>query len=48
MEFIKEFPNLIFLDLSEIRKAVSIPLVLHGTSGVPDEDVAECIKTGNL
>ena len=46
MEFIKEFPNLIFSRLSEIRKAVSIPLVLHGTSGVPDEDVAECIKRG--
>lgn len=35
-----------FSRLSEIRKAVSIPLVLHGTSGVPDEDVAECIKRG--
>lgn len=26
--------------------AVSIPLVLHGTSGVPDETVSECIKRG--
>ena len=25
---------------------VSIPLVLHGTSGVPDETVKECIKRG--
>lgn len=32
--------------LSEIRKVVSIPLVLHGTSGVPDETVKECIKRG--
>ena len=33
------------LDL-EICKLVSIPLVLHGTSGVPDETVKECIKRG--
>lgn len=32
--------------LSEIRKVVEIPLVLHGTSGVPDEDVRDCIKRG--
>ncbi|MCD8019773.1 MAG: class II fructose-1,6-bisphosphate aldolase [Clostridiales bacterium] len=32
--------------LSESRKVVSIPLVLHGTSGVPDEAVLECIKRG--
>lgn len=32
--------------LSKIREAVSIPLVLHGTSGVPDETVKECIKCG--
>ena len=42
----KGVPQLDFSRLSEIRKAVSIPLVLHGTSGVPDEDVAECIKRG--
>ncbi len=42
----KGVPKLDFSRLSEIRKAVSIPLVLHGTSGVPDEDVAECIKQG--
>lgn len=42
----KGVPKLDFSRLSEIRKAVSIPLVLHGTSGVPDEDVAECIKWG--
>jgi tagatose 1,6-diphosphate aldolase GatY/KbaY len=39
-------PKLDFLRLSEIREAVSIPLVLHGTSGVPDETVAECVKRG--
>lgn len=32
--------------LSEIREVVSIPLVLHGTSGVPDEDVKDCIARG--
>lgn len=42
----KGVPKLDFSRLSEIRKAVSIPLVLHGTLGVPDEDVAECIKRG--
>lgn len=42
----KGVPKLDFSRLSEIRKSVSIPLVLHGTSGVPDEDVAECIKRG--
>ena len=29
-----------------IRAAVDVPLVLHGTSGVPDEQVAEAVKTG--
>lgn len=32
--------------LKEIREVVSIPLVLHGTSGVPDEVVKACIKNG--
>jgi len=32
--------------LSEIKALISIPLVLHGTSGVPDEVVRECIKCG--
>ena len=32
--------------LSEIRKIVTIPLVLHGASGVPDEAVRECIRRG--
>lgn len=32
--------------LSEIRAAVDVPLVMHGTSGVPDEQVADCIKRG--
>lgn len=32
--------------LSEIRKVVSIPLVLHGASGLTDEDVSDCVKRG--
>ena len=32
--------------LSDIRKLVDIPLVLHGASGVPDETVRECIRRG--
>lgn len=32
--------------LKEIRKKVSVPLVLHGTSGVDDETVRSCIEEG--
>lgn len=32
--------------LSEIRKVVSIPLVLHGASGLSDEDIRDCVKRG--
>ena len=32
--------------LSEIRKVVEIPLVLHGASGLSDEDVIDCVKRG--
>lgn len=32
--------------LTNIRKRVSIPLVLHGTSGVPDDQVKEAIGNG--
>lgn len=39
-------PKLDLNRLEEIHQAVSIPLVLHGTSGVPDETVKECIKRG--
>lgn len=42
----KGTPKLDVERLSEIRKVVSIPLVLHGTSGVPDEAVKECICRG--
>ena len=39
-------PKLDLERLSEIRAVVSIPLVLHGTSGVPEEVVAQCIDRG--
>lgn len=32
--------------LSAIRNVVTIPLVLHGTSGVPDEQVRDCVSRG--
>lgn len=32
--------------ITAVRKLVTIPLVLHGTSGVPDEQVSECVKRG--
>jgi len=42
----KNTPKLDVDVLSEIRSLVDIPLVLHGTSGVPDEQVKECIRRG--
>lgn len=42
----KSEPKLDFERLSEIRRIVDIPLVLHGASGIPDKDVRECIKRG--
>jgi tagatose 1,6-diphosphate aldolase GatY/KbaY len=42
----KSEPNLQLELLEEIGKRISNPLVLHGTSGVPDETVKECIARG--
>ena len=42
----KGIPKLDVERLSQIREVVSVPLVLHGTSGIPDEDVKECIRRG--
>ena len=42
----KGIPKLDLDRLSEIREVVSIPLVLHGASGVPDDAVRESIKRG--
>ena len=32
--------------VSEIRKLVDVPLVLHGASGLSEEDVRECVERG--
>lgn len=43
------YSKLVHLDferLVAIRQSVDIPLVLHGTSGVPDEMVRQCIELG--
>ena len=39
-------PKLDFERLAAIREVVSIPLVLHGASGVPDDAVRESIRLG--
>ncbi len=44
--FYKGTPKLEFERLAAIRDAVSVPLVLHGSSGVPDEDVKKAITLG--
>nr|WP_305136329.1 class II fructose-bisphosphate aldolase [uncultured Schaedlerella sp.] len=44
--FYKGTPVLDKERVSEIRKVVSIPLVLHGASGLSDEEVWECVRRG--
>ena len=44
--FYKGKPKLAFDRLAQLRDAVSVPLVLHGSSGVPDEDVRRAIALG--
>lgn len=44
--FYKSTPVLNKKRLSEIREYVSIPLVLHGASGLSEEDIRDCIKLG--
>lgn len=39
-------PNIDFKRLDEINKHVNIPLVLHGGSDIPDEQIREAIKFG--
>lgn len=39
-------PNINVPRLREINAVVSVPLVLHGTTGVPDDTVRECIAAG--
>jgi len=42
----KTTPQLKFDRLTEIKNAVKKPIVLHGGSGVPDDQIAEAIKRG--
>ena len=42
----KGIPKLDLDRISRIRELVTVPLVLHGTSGVPDDTVRECIARG--
>jgi ketose-bisphosphate aldolase len=39
-------PRLDWVRLGEIRRRVDVPLALHGTSGLPDEDVRRAISLG--
>ena len=32
--------------ISEVKEVVDVPLVLHGSSGLSDEDVRDCVKRG--
>lgn len=42
----KSTPKINFEVLSEVEKNVSVPLVLHGASGISDEDIRKCIAGG--
>lgn len=44
--FYRETPKLDFERLRKIKEAVQIPLVLHGATGVPLDDVKKCIRLG--
>ena len=42
----KGTPHVNMERISELAEALDIPLVMHGTSGVPDEQVREAVKRG--
>lgn len=42
----KKPPKLDIERIADIKKAVGVPLVLHGGSGVPDEEIVAAIKAG--
>ncbi|GAW29005.1 MULTISPECIES: class II fructose-1,6-bisphosphate aldolase [unclassified Carboxydocella] len=42
----KGVPKLDFERLKKIRSLVNVPIVLHGSSGVPDEAIQEAIRLG--
>lgn len=39
-------PEINFKRLAEVNDAVNIPLVLHGGTGIPEEDIRKAIKNG--
>lgn len=39
-------PEINFKRLAEVNEAIDIPLVLHGGTGIPEEDVKRAIKNG--
>lgn len=43
---IRESQEINFQRLAEVNEALSIPLVLHGGTGIPAEDVRKAIKNG--
>ncbi|GHU62979.1 fructose-bisphosphate aldolase [Clostridia bacterium] len=42
----KEKPNIKTELAAQVRAKVSVPLVMHGTSGVPDDVVKACVENG--
>jgi ketose-bisphosphate aldolase len=44
--FYTEKPEINFERLAEINKAIDTPLVLHGGTGIPEEDVKKAIQNG--
>lgn len=42
----KVTPKLDIERITKVKELVSVPFVLHGTSGVPDDKVSECVKRG--
>ncbi|MDR1734805.1 MAG: class II fructose-bisphosphate aldolase [Oscillospiraceae bacterium] len=44
--FYKGRPKLNFAVLEEIRRRTDVPLVLHGGTGIPEEDLAKAVRLG--
>ncbi len=44
--FYKDKPNLDFERIAEIQKAIDVPLVLHGGSGISEENFKKAIQVG--
>ena len=44
--FYKGKPEINFRRLEEVNEALDIPLVLHGGTGIPEEDVRRAIRGG--